>query len=395
MGRFRGVIQEVRDDAQGVVVEPFEPCAQILTEWGEEAEEFRQAIRQCPHQNRAPIRFDAVASDPALFGKAVNDAGRRRGAERQHPREFADGHGAVAMHQVEALQVDGTHPDLSAEVMPEDRELKLQLSKPIQHSPGLGVALVDVGRGFGHALILAGATRRRSRSSEIISLFVISGYRYIMDNTFDGRAAVTRSMLGWGVVAGPFYLGFGLILALTRTGFDLSRHALSLLTLGEGGWLQITNFALTGIMVVVSGWGLLRAIEGRGRGAGSAVIVAGVAIVLAGVFRPDPVAGFPAGAEATVSVSGILHLVAGALEFVAFAIAALLLARFFASRGERGRAAWSRIAGVTIVVGFVAGAALSAGPAGVALLWLAVITAFAWLLTASVWIYRIVPHPDA
>jgi hypothetical protein len=44
---------------------------------------------------------------------------------------------------------------------------------------------------------------------------------------FDRRAAVTRSLLGWGVVAGPFYLVFGLILALTRPGFDVGHDALS------------------------------------------------------------------------------------------------------------------------------------------------------------------------
>lgn len=215
-----------------------------------------------------------------------------------------------------------------------------------------------------------------------------------MTDGFDGRAAVTRSMLGWGVVAGLFYLGFGVILALTREGFDLSRHALSLLTLGAGGWLQILNLALTGVMVMVAGWGIIRAVEGRGRGTGIAVIIAGAAIALAGVFRPDPAGGFPEGAEETVSVSGVLHLALGAVQFVAFAVAALLLARCFVSRTERGRALWSRIAAAVIVVGFVAGAALSAGSAGVGLLWVAVVIMFAWLLTASVWVYRVVPHPD-
>ena len=216
-----------------------------------------------------------------------------------------------------------------------------------------------------------------------------------MTDGFDSRAAVTRSMLGWGVVAGPFYLAFALILAFTREGFDLSRHALSLLTLGDAGWLQTLNFALTGIMVIIAGWGLLRAVEGRGRGAGIAVIVAGAAIALAGVFRPDPALGFPVGAEASMSVSGMLHLALGAVEFVAFAVAALLLARLFSARGEKSRALLSRVAGVVIVVAFAAGAALSSGPAGVALLWLAVLVGFAWLLLASIGVYRIVPHPDA
>lgn len=216
-----------------------------------------------------------------------------------------------------------------------------------------------------------------------------------MTDGFDSRAAVTRSMLGWGVVAGPFYLVFALTLALTRQGFDLSKHPLSLLTLGDGGWLQTLNFALTGIMVMVAGWGMLRAVERRGRSAGAAVIVAGAAIALAGVFRPDPIAGFPPGAEETMSASGMLHLALGMIEFVAFTVAALLLARFFSTPGEKSRAMLSRLAGVLIVVAFAAGAALSAGPAGVALLWLAVVVSFAWLASSSAWVYRTVPHPDA
>ena len=201
-------------------------------------------------------------------------------------------------------------------------------------------------------------------------------------------------MLGWGVVAGPFYIVFGLILALTRDGFDLTRHSLSLLSLGEGGWLQILNFALTGIMVIVAGWGLLRAPTGRSRGTGIAVIIAGTALVLAGVFRPDPVAGFPPGAEATATASGILHLVMGAAQFIGLTVAALILAGTFARRGERGRAALSRILGVVVVVAFLVGAALSASPVGVGLLWLAVVAGFAWLFVSCLWVYRIVPHPD-
>lgn len=215
-----------------------------------------------------------------------------------------------------------------------------------------------------------------------------------MAEGLDTQAAVTRSMLGWGVVAGPFYLVIALILALTREGFELSHHALSLLTLGDGGWLQILNLALTGIMVMVAGWGLLRAIDGQGRGAAIAVMIAGAAILLAGVFRPDPVDGFPVGATASVSLSGILHLALGAVQFVGFAVAAFLLARFFASRTEHGRVTGSKVAAAVIVLAFAAGAALSSGPAGVALLWVAVVTSFAWLLTASAWIYRVVPHPD-
>ena len=46
-------------------------------------------------------------------------------------------------------------------------------------------------------------------------------------DSFDGRAAATRSFLGWGVVAGPFYLLVAVIHALLKPGFDFSRSTRS------------------------------------------------------------------------------------------------------------------------------------------------------------------------
>ncbi|WP_129783446.1 DUF998 domain-containing protein [Promicromonospora panici] len=208
---------------------------------------------------------------------------------------------------------------------------------------------------------------------------------------FDRAAAVTRSMLGWGVVAGPFYLVIGLVLALTREGFDFSRHPLSVLMLGDGGWMQITNLALSGLMVFVAGVGMVRA---GARGTGIAVGIYGVAMVASAIFPPDPMPGFPPGQDGatTPGISGILHLAFGAIGFIAFGVGALLLGGWLARHGERGRAVWSRVAGVVILVGFVGGVAL--GPAGVGGIWLAVVVGFTWLLLASIRLYREVPHPD-
>jgi len=207
---------------------------------------------------------------------------------------------------------------------------------------------------------------------------------------FDRAAAVTRSMLGWGVVAGPFYLVVGLILALTREGFDFSQHPLSVLMLGEGGWMQASNLALSGLMVFVAGIGMARA---SARGTGIGVGIYGVAMVASAIFPPDPMPGFPPGQDGatTPGVSGILHLAFGGIGFIAFAVAALLFGGWLARHGERGRAAWSRVAGVVILAGFIGGAAL--GQAGMGGLWLAVVVGFAWLLLASIRLYREVPHP--
>lgn len=210
------------------------------------------------------------------------------------------------------------------------------------------------------------------------------------ETEFDTAAAVTRSMLGWGVVAGPFYLVVGLVLALTREGFDFTQHPLSVLMLGEGGWMQVTNLALSGVMVLVAGIGMVRA---GARGTGIGVGIYGAAMVASAIFPPDPMPGFPPGQDGatTPGISGILHLAFGGIGFIAFAVAALLLGGWLTRQGERGRAAWSRVAGVVILVGFIGGAAL--GPAGMGGLWLAVVVGFAWLLLASIRLYRAVPHP--
>jgi uncharacterized protein DUF998 len=68
-----------------------------------------------------------------------------------------------------------------------------------------------------------------------------------------GRAAaVTRSLLGSGVLAGPFYLVVGLAQARTRDGDELTRHDQSLLANGPDGWVQGANLILRGLMVIAA-----------------------------------------------------------------------------------------------------------------------------------------------
>ncbi|MPY77717.1 MAG: DUF998 domain-containing protein [Actinophytocola sp.] len=211
---------------------------------------------------------------------------------------------------------------------------------------------------------------------------------------FDMAAAVTRSLLGWGVVAGVWYLTVGIILGLTRDGFAFSKHPLSVLMLGDYGWLQQTNIILAGVMVIAAAVGFLRAMR-PARWAGGLIAGFGVCLIASGVFPPDPMAGFPAGAsEGQASVSGLLHLAFGAVGFLLLAAAAFVVARWYAARADASVARNSRIAGAVIALAFVAGAALSASAAGVLILWIAVVAAWAWLAALSISTYRTVPHPD-
>lgn len=214
---------------------------------------------------------------------------------------------------------------------------------------------------------------------------------------FDSGAAVTRSLLGWGVVAGPFYVVVGLVLALTRPGFDLTRHQLSLLMLGDFGWAQTANLILVGLMVVAAAVGFHRALHDSSRATRVSILlgVFGMGMVGSGIFPPDPMAGFPAGMAEQVTSSGILHLAFGAIGFLALGAAAIATAGWFAERGDTDSARLSRVCGAIVIVGFLAGGALATSVVGVAALWLAVLVGLGWLAVASVRAYRTVPHPDA
>lgn len=214
-------------------------------------------------------------------------------------------------------------------------------------------------------------------------------------SVFDRSAAVTRSLLGWGVVAGPFYVVVGLVLGLTRPGFDFTRHALSLLALGEHGWMQRVNLVLTGLMVLAAAYGILRALRsGRGLAIGVLTGAYGLCLVLSAVFLPDPSAGFPPGQTGDQgTTAGILHLLFGGIGFVCLAAAAFAYARWASARGETRHSRLGLWCAIVVLGGFIGGAALARAPIGVLLLWVCVLAGWLWLALASARLYALVPHP--
>jgi hypothetical membrane protein len=204
---------------------------------------------------------------------------------------------------------------------------------------------------------------------------------------------VTKSLLGYGVIAGPFYIVVSLAQALTRDGFDLTRHAWSLLANGDLGWIQITNFTLTGAMLVAFAVGMHRALAGGrgGRWVPRLIGTFGVGIALSAlVFRADPAQGFPPGApqQPQLTWHGALHYPVAGIAFLSLVVACFLLASRFASEGRRGWAAFSRMAGVVFLVGF-AGLSASAGASwSVVSFIVALAVVFAWISAVAVHWYR-------
>jgi Protein of unknown function (DUF998) len=174
----------------------------------------------------------------------------------------------------------------------------------------------------------------------------------------DADKKVTRALLACGIVAGPLYVVLGLIQAFTREGFDIRRHPLSLLSNGDLGWIQISTFVVSGLLVVMYAIGIRRALHpGRGATWGPLLVgTYGVGLIAAGIFVADPALGFPpgatAGAPGTISSHGLLHFVAGGVGFLSLIAGCFALARRFAALNQWGWAAFSVTTGAVFFAAF-------------------------------------------
>jgi hypothetical protein len=209
-------------------------------------------------------------------------------------------------------------------------------------------------------------------------------------NTSSQRTTkLTRASLISGVVAGPLYIVVGLIQALTRPGFDLLRHDLSLLANGDLGWIQIANLVLTGLLVITFALGMRRVLRGSRGGTWGPLLVGvyGLGLISAGFFTADPAFGFPPGTppEAhAISWHGLLHFITAGIGFLALIAASLVMARRFASQGHRGWATSSIGAGVLFFAAFVGVATGSGQTWSVIGFWIGVLFIWAWLSALAV-----------
>lgn len=210
-----------------------------------------------------------------------------------------------------------------------------------------------------------------------------------------GAGNLTRSLLGWLALAGPFYVMVSLVQALTRSGFSLARDEWSLLAVGHHGWIQQANLALTGAMTIAGAIGARRAL-GRnavgGTWAPRLLAGYGIALIAAGVFTADPASGFPPGTPpgrpAHPSWHGMLHLISGSVGFACLIAACFVLARSYASRRLPRIAAASRAVGVIFAVSFAGIASGAPNPAINIAFTSAIIISYAWLTAVAADLYR-------
>ena len=205
----------------------------------------------------------------------------------------------------------------------------------------------------------------------------------------------TRTLLACGILAGPLYIVVVVGQMLARDGFDISRHPASLLSNGDQGWIQITNFAVSGLLFVAYAIGLRRVLEpaaGPGATWGPRLVgVFGTALLAAAFFSADPADGFPPGTPTgpptTISWHGLVHFIVGTVAFLALIAACFVFARRFAAVRRRVLATVSTVSGALFLATWISLFALQGARAANVAFAAAIALALTWTsLLAIYWL---------
>jgi hypothetical protein len=115
------------------------------------------------------------------------------------------------------------------------------------------------------------------------------------------------------------------------------------LSLGSWGWMQITNFLITGILILLFGRGVAKQFAtGKAPKVGSICLqIIGLSLIASGPFVTDPSAMFN-----QYSIHGIIHGIFGA---IVFSLAPVTCFVFF--HPFRRDPSWRVFAGWTITIG--------------------------------------------
>ncbi len=180
--------------------------------------------------------------------------------------------------------------------------------------------------------------------------------------------SLTRGLLCCGAAAGPVFVTVFLVEGARRADYHYARHPVSALALGPGGWVQASNFAVAGTLMISGSAGLLRAGEEAAGPHLAPVLIgaAGLGLLASGAVATDPVNGYPPGSPERgwpATVGGVAHNLVALPVLAGLPAAALVEAWHSRRNGVRW---WAAFSAATAASAAINGALASAGFGGAA-----------------------------
>lgn len=158
-----------------------------------------------------------------------------------------------------------------------------------------------------------------------------------------------------GVIAGPLFIITFIIAGMLRPNYSAMRNSVSALANGGNGWLQVANFEITGLLILLFAFGIRhyfgRAHEKAGRASLFAIVAA--TVIGAGLFKTD-MRGFYYPGTFVLPIEhtwhGTLHVLFSVTGFLVLAAACFVFARQFRRWQLTGWANYSVVSGIGILI---------------------------------------------
>lgn len=201
-----------------------------------------------------------------------------------------------------------------------------------------------------------------------------------------------KRLLVFGAVMAPLFYGVFIVQMLMREGFNIAKHPISALALGDFGWIQSINFIVAGALALMLAVGLRQVLKAGKGGVWGPLLTAifGLGIILAGLFATDPAFGFPLGTPdtrpTTMTSHAAVHSIGFYTAFTALIAACFVLARRFSSVKDDAWARLSSSVGVATLALIVLGMTVFSGLAGLCFA-VAGLLSMGWL-SATAWHLR-------
>lgn len=182
----------------------------------------------------------------------------------------------------------------------------------------------------------------------------------------------TQLLIACGAIGPLLFILVLLVEDATRPGYNAWRQAASALSLSDQGWMQITNFIVSGLLILGFAVGVRQTFQ-KGRSATWGPIllaVVGVGLIIAGIFVTDPAFGYPPGTPDGPTLHPTLHgnihfFIGGLAFFSGLPASCFVFARRFAGNPQwKAWAASSVATGVLMLAFFVAYAIVAASVPG-------------------------------
>lgn len=155
-----------------------------------------------------------------------------------------------------------------------------------------------------------------------------------------------------GMLGSALFITIFTIEGYLRPGYNPISMYISELSLGPRGWIQVTNFILSGALLLIFAWGIRSQFkEGKASKAGpTLLVIIAACLLLSGPFVMDT-ANTPIDQMTT---SGLMHQLLGAVVFLLMPISCFVFWRRFRSNPNwRNLNVWTIIATLITVVAVV------------------------------------------